>query len=95
MIGRSGLQAAQGYQSASQLQLAGGREWLQTLPREEAAAAELIGPGRFRITAGNGAEEVQGDHWIVVDGALILRSPQGNDLSMWAAGAWSRVELIG
>lgn len=95
MIGRSGLQAAQGYQSASQLQLAGGRDWLNTLDRGEAAAAELIGPGRFRVTANEGAIEMAADHFVLVDGALILRSPQGNDLSCWAAGAWSRVELIG
>ena len=95
MIGRSGLQAAQGYQSSSQLQLAGGRDWLNTLDRAEAAAAELIGPGRFRISTDDGAVEMGADHFVLVDGALVLRSPQGNDLSLWAAGAWSRVELIG
>ena len=95
MIGRSGLQAAQGYQSASQLQLAGGKEWLQRLPREEAEVMELVGPGRFRVSTDEGAVEMAADHFVLVDGALVLRSPSGNDLSLWAAGAWSRVELIG
>ena len=95
MIGRAGLQAAAGYQSSSQLALAGGRDWLNTLDRAEAAAAELIGPGRFRVTASGGEMEVQGDHWLIVAGALVVRSPQGNDLRAWAAGCWEGVELIG
>ena len=95
MIGRAGLQAAAGYQSSSQLALAGGRDWLNTLDRAEAAAAELIGPGRFRVTASGDEVEVQGDHWLIVAGALVIRSPQGNDLRAWAAGCWEGVELIG
>ena len=55
----------------------------------------MIGPGRFRVSTDEGAVEMGADHFVLVDGALVLRSPQGNDLSLWAAGAWSRVELIG
>jgi hypothetical protein len=95
VIHRAGLQAPQGYQSASQLALAGGNDWLNTLPREEREEAALVGPGRFKVSTDEGAVEMAADHFVLVDGALVLRSPQGNDLSLWAAGAWSRVELVG
>ena len=65
MIGRAGLQAAQGYQSASQLQLAGGKEGLQRLPREEAEVMELVGPGRFRVSTDDGAVEEEKDLVII------------------------------
>jgi hypothetical protein len=96
MIHRAGLQAPAAYQGSSQLQLAGGSQWLASLPREERELAELVGPGRFKVTTADGVEEVAADHFVVLDsGALVIRSPQGNDLSVWAAGCWSRVELVG
>ena len=75
--------------------LTGGKEWLARLSREEAEVMELVGPGRFRISTADGSEEVAGDHWLIVGGCLLIRSPQGNDLRCWAAGAWNGVELVG
>ncbi len=95
MSHRAGLTAPPGYQSASQLQLAGGSQYLNQLDREQQQLAELVGIGRFKVTTADGVEEVTGDHWVLVAGALVVRSPQGNDLHLFAAGCWKRVELIG
>jgi hypothetical protein len=57
--------------------------------------AEVVGIATFKVTTADGAEEVQGDHWLIAAGCLVVRSPGGNDLRCWAAGCWSRVELVG
>ncbi len=95
MSHRAGLTAPPGYQSSSQLQLAGGSQFLNQLDREERELAELVGIAKFKVTTTDGVEEVAGDHWVLVDGALVVRSPLGNDLHLFAAGSWTRVELIG
>ncbi len=96
MIHRAGITAPQAYQSASQLVLAGGSQYLNTLDREQREVAEVVGIATFKVTTADGVEEVAADHFVVLDsGALVIRSPQGNDLSVWAAGCWSRVELVG
>ncbi len=55
----------------------------------------MVGIATFKVTTADGAEEVQGDHWLIAAGCLVVRSPGGNDLRCWAAGCWSRVELVG
>jgi hypothetical protein len=95
MIHRAGITAPQAYQSASQLALAGGSQYLNTLDREQREVAEVVGIATFKVTTNDGAEEVQGDHWLIVSGSLVVRSPGGNDLRCWAAGCWQGVELIG
>jgi hypothetical protein len=92
---RAGVSAPQGYQSASQLSLAGGSQYLNSLDREQREVVEVVGPGRFKVSTDDGAEEVAGDHFVLVNGCLLIRSPQGNDLRCWAAGCWQGIELIG
>ncbi len=81
--------------ATSQLALAGGSQYLNSLDREQREVVEVVGPGRFKVSTDDGAEEVAGDHWLIVGGALVIRSPQGNDLRCWAAGCWQGIELIG
>ncbi len=95
MIHRAGITAPAAYQSASQLALAGGSQFLNQLDREQREVAEAVGIATFKVTTGDGSDEVQGDHWLIVAGCLVVRSPGGNDLRCWAAGCWSRVELVG
>ena len=92
---RAGITAPPGYQSSSQLQLAGGVQYLNSLDREQREVAELVGCAAFKVTTADGSIELQGDHWLIVAGCLVIRSPQGNDLRCWAAGCWQGVELIG
>lgn len=94
MSGRPGITASAGYQSASQLALAGGREWLLTLAPEERAVAESIGPGVFAVTTPSGTKEVAADHFVLLaSGGLVLRGPATNELAVFAAGCWQAVEV--
>ena len=94
MSGRPGITASAGYQSASQLALAGGREWLLTLGPEEKELAQNVGPGVFQVFTADGTKEIAADHFVLLaGGALVLRGPATNELAVFAPGCWQGIEV--
>lgn len=46
------------------------------------------------VTTTSGPQQVPGDDWSVIEGALTVLDATGNGVALFAAGIWQSVEVI-